>query len=87
MAKKVLKYSALAVAGLAVVLSIAFNASSFYKGYANSLRVEGYTQAMNQIEATLKQSGKLELSQKNPDGTLSTIVLVPEVTAAEETSK
>lgn len=76
--KRILKYVGIGFVVIAIVLSISFNVASFYKGYANSLRVEGYNEAMQLIDATLAQQGKLDLTRRKPDGTLEQITLIPQ---------
>lgn len=77
MVKQIVKYVGLGLVALALILSVGLNAASFYKGYANSLRAEGYNEAMQVIDATLTQQGKLELTKRKPDGSFEQIILMP----------
>ena len=83
MVKQIFKYVGLGLVALALILSVGLNAASFYQGYANSLRVEGYNEAMQVIDATLATQGKLELTKRKPDGTFEQIILVPQNKPAE----
>lgn len=76
--RRIVKYSLIGLAIVAAMVSLSYNGFVLYKGYTNTLRLEGYGQAMQMLDYGLKNEGKVVLTKTLEDGKLETIVLVPE---------